>query len=403
LPDGRRLLFTSWGADQSLFLGSLDSKKTYRIFPADSRVIYTPESYLLSVRQGVLFAQKFDADRREVTGKALPVVDSVAFNRNLLEIGVSISQTGLLAYTMAGAYQGSLKWYDRSGNKIGEIEDLYGFDYFDPELSPNDDELLIKRQVQGNYDLYVVDALKGSPRRRLTYNSALDGWGIWSHDGKQIVFDSERDGSPGNLYIMPSNTPDSEKLLLGLTSIRKVPVDWSPDGHYIIYIRFEEDSFLDIWKLPLFGDQKPQLFIGTEYEEGDCQFSPDGRFLAYQSNENGIFEIYVTTFPDKKGKWQISDGGGIEARWGPEGKELFYIAPDGNLVSVPIRTDETTLEKGTPTVLFQSEILGGGNPDVHQRQRYDVTSDGKKFIITTGESSDTPVNFVSNWTRLLKK
>lgn len=204
---------------------------------------------------------------------------------------------------------------------------------------------------------------------------------------------------------MSSNTPGSEKVLLDSPPVRKVPVDWSPDGRHIIYVQFNPETNLDIWVLPLFGDRKPfKFFKETDNEEGDCQFSPDGLFVAYQSNESGIFEIYIRTFPDALGPWQISEGGGIEARWGQDGKELFYIAPDGNMMAVPIQTSEKTVNRGIPTVLFPSGILGGGTPPLHQRQRYDVTPDGQRFLINTAdESSVMPIAIVSNWTRLLEK
>jgi len=184
----------------------------------------------------------------------------------------------------------------------------------------------------------------------------------------------------------------------------KYPMDWSPDNRFFLYVQSDPKTFLDIWVLPLFGDKRPYPFVNTAFEEGDCQFSPDSRWVAYQSNESGAFEIWVKAFPDGS-RQQITNSGGIEARWRrADGKELFYIAPDGKMMAVPIRAAGQTLETGAPIHLFQTRIVDGGNPLVHPKTQYAVSSDGQRFLINTiADESAPPITIVTNWTRGLKK
>jgi Tol biopolymer transport system component len=181
------------------------------------------------------------------------------------------------------------------------------------------------------------------------------------------------------------------------------PEDWSLDGRFLLYLQFDPKTGRDLWVLPLFGERKPFPFINSNFEESQGQFSPDGRWVAYHSNESGRYEVYVQPFPGPGGKWQISAGGGISPRWCRDAKELFYIAPDGKLMVAQVQTTGQMLEAGAPVALFQTGIVGGGTVTPRNPQ-YAVSSDGKRFLINTvDESAASPITIVTNWTAGLKK
>jgi Tol biopolymer transport system component len=171
---------------------------------------------------------------------------------------------------------------------------------------------------------------------------------------------------------------------------------WSADGRFILYGSADPQTSFDLWVLPLEGDRKPFVFLKTNFDERGGEFSPDGRWVAYVSNESGRYEIYVRPFPGPGGQWQISTAGGIFPHWGPDGKELFYIAPDGTLMATPIAASGATMEPGRPTALFRTRIYGGGT-DVNVGWQYDVARDGRFLISTVLDDASSPITLLQNW------
>jgi serine/threonine protein kinase/Tol biopolymer transport system component len=400
LPDGRHLLFTALGSDQGIYLASLDSAETRRLIVADTAV-YAPPGHLLFRRQGTLFVQNFDPARGELAGDPVPVADSVAVDPAFNIGGFSVSETGMLAYrTSGGSSRRRLAWFDRTGKEVGTLGAADENDLIAPELSPDARRVAVDRTVQGNTDVWLIDAARGVPSR-FTFDPAFDGWPIWSPDGSRIVFGSGRKAS-FDLYQKPSNGAGNEELLLE-SSLAKAPSDWSPNGRFLLYTQLDPKTGADLWVLPLFGERKPFPYGHTGFVESWGQFSPDGRWVAYQSDESGRNEIYVQPFPGPGGQWQISTGGGIEPRWRGDGKELFYIAPDSNLMAVPIQSAGQTLEAGTAVALFRARIVGGG---LHVgKQQYAVAPDGRFLInvIADDEATASPIVIVTNWAHGLKK
>jgi Tol biopolymer transport system component len=382
-------------------LGSLDSFETKLVTKADTQAVYAPPGYLLFMRQGFLYAQGFDAERGEPAGDPVRIADSVAFVWDGALGGFSVSETGMLAYRQAGRDRHRLIWYDRSGKETNALGTPDENQLNNAELSSNGRKALVDRYVRENRDIYMIDAETGSTDR-FTFDPAAEGWAVWSPDGSQVIFTSERTNM-GDLYKKSSSGGKEE--LFCESPLRKFPMDWSPDGRHFLYVDSNPKTFLDIWVKPLFGDGKPFEFEKTSYEEGDAQFSPDGRWVAYQSNQSGTFEIWVKAFPDTGYKQQITDGGGIEARWNGNGKELFYIARDGKMMAIPIQAGGQSLQKGSPIALFQTRIVQGGDPSVHPKQQYAVTRDGQRFLINTivDESTARPITIVTNWARALRK
>jgi Tol biopolymer transport system component len=316
-----------------------------------------------------------------------------------------VSGTGLIAYRSGAATRRQLAWFDRSGKTLGVmgLPDQNGLT--SPRLSPEGGRVVVSRTVQGNTDLWLLD---GTRTTRFTFDAALDRYPVWSPKGDQIVFDSNRNGTR-NLYLTSPSNAGTEKSLLETTQ-NKVATDWSPDGRFILYISPVRG---DLWVLPTGGDRKPWPFLKTGFSKQGGQFSPDGRWVAYMSNESvDRTEVYVRRFVDPTsapsadgeagGQWQVSTAGGIYPRWRPDGKELYYIAPDGQLMASPMAATATTMKPGTPVALFRTHIYGGGTDNAQGRQ-YDVSHDGYFLINTVLDDIAAPITLLENWTPPARK
>jgi Tol biopolymer transport system component len=209
------------------------------------------------------------------------------------------------------------------------------------------------------------------------------------------VFDSDRKGSR-NFYLKAADGTGSEELLLE-SAQNKCANSWSPDGRFLLYRSQEPKTGYDLWVLPLDGDKKPFVFLSTPFEERTGEFSPDGKWVAYQSTESGRYEIYVRPFPGPGGQWQVSTSGGIQPRWRRDGRELYYIAPDGTLMAAAVAANGAAFEPGVPMALFRPRIWGGGT-NTGSRQQYDVAADGRFLVnLTTGDESTAPITLLMNW------
>ena len=263
-----------------------------------------------------------------------------------------------------------------------------------PELSADGRRLVVQRAVQGNFDIWLIDLVRGG-RTRFTFDAALESSALWSPDGKWIAFRSNRKG-PQDLYLKPSTGAGAEELLLQSTH-NKIPQSWSSDGRYLLYSDLDPKTNFDLWALPMTGERKPAPWVNSPFAETLGQFSPDGRWVAYQSNESGSFEIYVQPFPAPSAKWQISTNGGTMSRWRRDGKELFFIGPDARLMAATVTTSGTSFEAAPPVALFQTRIVGG--PSQVNRHQYAVASDGRFLIIESAEAATTvPITLILNWT-----
>jgi Tol biopolymer transport system component len=285
-----------------------------------------------------------------------------------------------------------LSWFDRSGKELSvsrpDTDDMKA-----PELSPDGRHVAIDRTIQNNRDVWLMDLDRGN-FNRFTFDAAIDGFPLWSPDGSKIVFESIRKGS-FDLWIKPSGGAGTEELLLG-TSSHEWPLDWSKDGRFLLYQRIDQQTGLDLWALPMFGDSRNEFVVAnTPYEERNGQFSPNGRWVAYETNESGRFEIMVQPFPEPSSKWKVSTNGGLQPRWRPDGTELYFIAPDGKLMTVPVTGSDGAFEFGMPVALFPTRITGMGPMFKHQ---YAVSRDGRFLISQSNEeSANAPVTLILNW------
>jgi dipeptidyl aminopeptidase/acylaminoacyl peptidase len=266
-----------------------------------------------------------------------------------------------------------------------------------PSLSRDDQRVALYRGVNaGNPDIWVLEAKRGV-FSRFTSDAADDVGPIWSPDGDRIVFSSNRKGVQ-DLYQKSVTAGVSEELLLA-TAQAKLATDWSGDGHLVLFTSHNLKSGFDIWALLLDGNRKPFPVVQTGFDEQGGQFSPDGHWIAYQSDESGRAEIYVQRFPDRGNKWQISTNGGSQVRWRRDGRELFYVALDGRLmaVAIGISSNAQAPDVGTPVALFVPP-LGGAVQQGDARHQYMVASDGQRFLVATvTEEANSPITVILNW------
>jgi Tol biopolymer transport system component len=393
LPDGRHFLFFASGTPETsgLYLGSIDATKLKRLVAADTNGAYLPSGMTVFIRGTSLIAQHLDLKRGELTGDPIRLADPVSSSG--LGFGAfSVSADGRIAYRGGGLGLRQLNWYDRAGKVVGKTGESDSGTPAYPELSPDGRTLALQRFTQSNNDVWLMDLIRGG-MTRFTFDSAVESAPIWSPDGMRIVFYSTRKGH-ADLYVKASSGAGAEEVLLE-TPNNKYPQDWSKDGNFVLYSEADPKTGRDLWALPLKGkDAKPIVVVRTPFEELSGQFSPDGHWVAYQTNESGRFEIVVQPFPNPTGKWQVSTGGGIQPRWSADGKQLYFIGPDETLMAASI-TLNPTFAAGTPVALFPLTLAPGGAAN---RQQYAVSRDGRFLASQPVEESTTmPITLILNW------
>ena len=396
LPDGRRFLFVAIVPApeeimHELRAGELDSPQTTLVSSIGSRVEYAEPGYLFSVRDGSLFAQEFDSRTLKFSAEPVLVVDRLYYFYGPATAGFSVSPAGALAYA-AGRRTSRLVWFDRSGKELSRVVDEG--EVGDVRLSPDGRRLAgsVLDRKTGTFDIWVYE-LERNVSNRLTFLPFNDDAPVWSPDGHRLAFRSDRHGPP-DLYVIDAASPGSEKVLLALDGVQQSE-DWSPDGRFLAYTESNRTTGDDIWLLPLEGSRQPVPYLRTRAEESSPRFSPDGRWIAYCSDESGTNEVYVSARDDAARRVRTSTGGGRSPRWRRDGRELFYVAPDGRLAAVPMRPG-ASLEAGSPVPLFRFE---SGVID------YDVSASGDRFVASTpvATTGDSPLRVVVNWPALLRR
>ena len=404
LPDGHHFIYrvggtgaTAQNENNGIYLGLLESQEQRLILRADTSAAYA-SGHLLFAREGTLMAQPFDEKSFQLIGDAFPLAEHLQFDVVITRAIFSVSENGVLAF-QSGAARGDsrLIWFDRSGKQTGQLGEP-GF-YFQPQFSPDGQKLAVASfDIRaGSADIWLYELARNVPTR-FTFDPASDVAPIWSPDGSTIIFSSNRKG-PYDIYQKAFTGAGSEEVLLE-SDETKTANSWSADGRFIVYTSADAKANTkeDLWILPLFGDHKPFPFLRTQFNESFAQFSTDGHWIAYVSDESGSNQVYIAPFPGPGGKWQASRAGGSEPRWRGDGKELFFLAPDNKLMVVEVNAKEFTLEIGNAQPLF--EVHPNTAPGTH----YDVTHDGKRFLVASaGEGSSAPITLVVNWTAELKR
>ena len=404
LPDGRHFLFLVRGAAAdatAIYIGSLDSKETKKLVNAESGGIYSPPGYLLYVRDGSLVAHHFDSDTLEISGEALTVADALVGLDLTSNLGrFSVSENGVLVYYTGIEFdKAQLAWADREGKQLTTLGTPAGYGYL--RISPDEKRLAFgRRDPATRWDIWLYELSRDS-LTRFTFDAGTELFPIWSPDGTRIAYSSNREAQL-HIYEKLSSGVGNDQQLATQPTEPKFVNDWSPDGRYIVYHALSGKTRADLWVLPLFGDRKPFPFLQTQFGEREARFSPNGRWIAYTSDETGPRELFVQSFPAGGGKWQISQGGAGPAEWRADGKELFYVSGD-KLMAVDVKTDGDAFEAGTPKALF--EIRGPALPGAGGLPAFEASDDGKRFLIAVSvqERSFTPITVVLNWTADLIK
>jgi serine/threonine protein kinase/Tol biopolymer transport system component len=399
LPDGKHFLylaanFTGQKGGNIIYVGALDSKEKHFVVESTANAAYAAPGYLLFYRDKTLLAQPFDLKRFALTGEATVILPDVQFLPQVKRAVFAVSDQGLLlAQSGSEAALSQLMWFDRKGNALGTVgkPEVYGNVF----LSPNGKSVAIDKTDMSslNIDVWTYE-LQSASTKRLTFDPAIDSVPVWSPDAASLVFSSNRQTYFG-LYLKNSDGATDEKSIVQ-DEVGNFPSDWSRDGKYILYCRGSDVGLLS------FPEFKSSLFLKARTVLRNAQFSPDGKWVAYASNESGKWEIYVTSFPDARGKWQVSSGGGEQPRWRGDGKELFYLSLDGKMMAAPVTTG-AHFDAGPPVVLFQ------GTPRqpvlVYDLFVYDVSRDGQRFLINTQvkQGDGAPMSVILNWPAKLDK
>ena len=410
LPDGQHFLYLAANhidpssSETGVFFASLDGKENRLLVSSRSSALYA-SGYLLYVRDNALVARPFNPSSGRFKGEAVVLNDDVQVDAVVWRGTFTASENGTLVYQPGSAGASlHLAWFDRSGKQAGTVS--VPDDYRQIELSPDGRKVAVS-MGEPLAALWVYDLTRNT-RTRLTFGNENYSHPVWSPDGSQIAY-TEGGGAANDagqkILSKASNGTGQEKLLLSLdptTGMQQALCDWSPDGRYLMFRAGTSgtgDGF-DLWILPLFGDRKPFPYITGAGDQLYAQFSPDGRWVAYTSNETGRYEVYVAPFPGTGAKWQVPQNGGTMPRWRHDGAELFFQGfSSGQFLVAQVNERGPNFEVGGIQDLFS---INNMSPSIASDQ-YDVSPDGKRLVITTGEAGTLPLTLVQNWTAELKR
>jgi serine/threonine-protein kinase len=409
LPGGKHVLFTSHAGrpnfdTATLEVVSIATGERKVVYQGGSYGRYSPTGHLLFVNRNTLFAIPFDLDSRETRGAAVPVLQKVATSPTEGGAQYDFSATGRLIYGpySAEALVYPIAWVDRDGRSSPLLEEQAI--YANPRISPDGTRLSLTVLREGNWDIWVYDLERGVSTR-LTFDEGVESEQIWSPDGQELIFSSD-DGGPDALYRKRADgSGESERLTE--PQFAQFPLSWSPDGRYVSFMEYQTQYDLGVLDLE---SKETKPFLSSEFGEGFSDISPNGRFLAYASNESGRYQVYVRPFPSGDGKWQVSDGPGVSPRWRADGRELFW-RNDAGIVAATVESDAPTFRAGKAQQLFTGSSFRGGLNGIGTAgltfADYDVTPDGKRFVmfpdVDAGTRGDHQhLTLVTGWFNQLK-
>lgn len=403
LPDGRHFVFlarASLPENHALVVGSLDEPATRVLVSGNqTSVAYAAPGYLLYGREGALVARPFDVGKLAFTG------DPTLLAQGLDPIGEGTPGTAYVRFAAGGgtlAYRAGVRltsqptWFDRGGHALGPAGPPGEFD--DPALSPDGKHVALARNDERlTSSVWTLDLLRGA-LSRLSFGAGSALAPVWSADGSRVAYVCAQLTS---LCVRQASGAGNEEVLLTSDEAKSLD-DWSPDGKVLLYEDVSpKTAATDLWLLPMNGERKPSPYLQTRFDETHARFSPDGRYVAYTSNESGRDEVYVRTFPAAGEKWQISSDGGDQAQWRADGKELFFLGLDRKLRAVAVKTDHG-FEPGIQRVLFETRTKVPAG--LASRAYYAVAADGQRFFVDTivSEGGQIPITVVLDWAKDLQ-
>ncbi|HEY3203267.1 MAG TPA: protein kinase [Thermoanaerobaculia bacterium] len=402
LPDGRHFLYMAANLSapandpaNSIRVGSIDGKSDKAVVRVASDASYA-SGRLLYVRDGTLLAQDFDLSRLETRGEPAPIVQRLGLYGFQFYWPFSVSKNGVLVAAPALNRPSRLLWLDRSGKELGSLGEpaLWA----NPRLSPDGQRLAVDFYDPGRdaAEIWIYDTSSGVGTK-FVFSQAHDANPIWSPDGTRIAFASDRKakGAHADIWIKPLDGGKEE--IFAESADDRTPEDWSPDGHSLSFsvIRARGQRNTQLWILDTAGGRRVFPFATEALTQVNSRFSPDGRWIAYASDESGKFEVYVQAFPGPGGKWRVSTAGGGNPAWRRDGRELFYLSLDNKLMALPV-TPGGTFHAGSPVPLFP----------VHPKDFHnDVSSDGRRFMVNSlpADQGSPPLELLVHWTSLLGK
>ena len=361
LPDGSHFFYNAGSDkpdDSGLFMSSLDGAPSVRVLADMTNALYAPAApgsstgHILFRREDTLMAEPFDARRFKTTGDMFPIAERVP-SANIGYGSYSVSENGILAYSSGGvATLRELAWIERSGKRLGLLGKPAAYAQMD--VSRDEETLAVMIGTTSAADLWIED-ISRAVLSRFTFRSGITRSPVWSPDGSHVFFGYQSGGGySGDIFSKAAGGNVSEELLLH-AGINGFPEDCSPDGKWLVFSEYGPKTAADLWLLPLTGARKPVPYLQTPFNEANARFSPDGRWLAYESNESGSFQVYVQSVPANGSKYQVSSSGGRVPQWRRDGKELFYVSADRKLMAVPIKLG-VTVEAGAPSPSFRSRL-----------------------------------------------
>jgi serine/threonine protein kinase len=395
LPDGRHFFFLGGKIrreESVVYLASVDDGEPKRVLQASSRVMYAPPGYLLYVREGTLLAQAFDTASLSLTGEQITIAEQVGNFSPTGNAYFSVSANGEVLAYQAGGSTSRLVWLNRTGTEESAVGTPA--DYLNPRLSPDGQKIAVNiiDPKDGTNDLWIYE-LSRATLTRFTFTPGMENGSAWSPDSKRLVFAHDQDGPP-HLFLKALGETGDGEMLLSPNEGPQLPQDWSADGQFLIYRGFFSPTRSDLFILPMAGERKPFAFANTSFLESEARFSPNGRWVAYVSDESGRREIYVRRSQGVGERIQISNSGGSRPRWSHDGRELFYVAADQKLIAVPVSTGDQ-FEAGNAVALFKIEARASD---------FDVAPDGKRFLVnSTVDAPKRPLSVVTGWASNIKR
>lgn len=396
LPDGKHFLYlaihhdTSRAVNNAIYYASLDGKENRPLFRSQTNAVYA-DGYILFARGDQLMAQRFDPNSGTLKEEPRILARGVMNDVTTWHMDASAAENGLMVYGSGGNADLQLVWLDRSGKKIATIADKFT-NLMGAHISPQGDRVALQIDAGVN-DIWVLD-LARNVRTRLTFGPVANTTPVWSPDGKWIAFASIRNGH-SNLYRKRSDGSGTEETLLE-NDQADTAEDWSPDGKYLLYSHGTNGLDAQLWAIALEGEHKPWMVVAHAAVLYGARLSPDGKWLAYESNESGTVQLYIVPFRGGQGKWQVTSQGSSGPAWTKDGKELFYMDPGFNLYAISFKEVDGAPQLGAP----QQIPITTSAPTVF----YDISPDGKKILIDNVAQQVSPsVTIVTNFAASLKK